>query len=92
MERTWITGPPVRETLLRAFGVLILAVWLHGLWAYVQMVRHRRPGASAFSVSWSPAQLTDEGLRHRKRVLWSWAAIAILLVSALLLGAFPDAR
>ena len=82
----------MRETLIRAFGALILAVWLHGLWAYVQMVRHRRPGTSAFSVSWSPGRLTPEGLRHRRRVLWSWAAIAILLVSALLLGGFHETR
>ncbi|HEX6643587.1 MAG TPA: hypothetical protein VF037_02860 [Gemmatimonadales bacterium] len=82
----------MRDTLLRAFGALILAVWLHGLWSYVQMVRHRRAGTSAFSVTWSPGQLTPEGLVHRKRVLWSWAAIAILLVAALLLGGVHGAR
>ena len=68
----------------------MVALWIHGIWAYVQMVRHRRPGSSAFSVSWAPDRLTPEGLRYRRKVLWSWAAIAILLASVLLAG--PGSR
>ena len=68
----------------------MVALWIHGIWAYVQMVRHRRPESSAFSVSWAPDRLTPEGLRYRRKVLWSWAAIAILLASVLLAG--PGSR
>lgn len=76
----------MNDTLLKALGAALLALWLHGVWEYIQMVRHRKPGASAFSVSWAPDRLTPEGLRHRRRVLLSWASIAVLLVAALLLG------
>lgn len=76
----------MRELALQAAGGAMVALWIHGIWAYVQMVRHRRPGSSAFSVSWAPDRLTPAGLRYRRKVLWSWAAIAILLGSVLLAG------
>ncbi|HLS47953.1 MAG TPA: hypothetical protein VK012_05500 [Gemmatimonadales bacterium] len=73
-------------TVLRVLGVALLAAWIHGVWAYIQMVRNRRPGTSALSVSWAPDRLTEAGLRYRSRVLWSWAAVIVLLVVALLFG------
>jgi hypothetical protein len=76
----------MNDTLLTALGAAMVALWVHGIWEYIQMVRHRRPGTSAFSVSWAPDRLTPEGLRHRRRVLLSWASIAVLLVAALLIG------
>ena len=85
-ERTYITRGRMNETLLKALGAAMVAFWLHGVWEYIQMVRHRKPGTSPFSVSWAPDRLTDEGLRHRRRVLLSWASIAVLLVAALLVG------
>ncbi|HEU5049962.1 MAG TPA: hypothetical protein VFU00_06530 [Gemmatimonadales bacterium] len=77
----------MNDTGLTVLGAAMVALWLHGIWAYVQMVRHRKPGTSPFSVSWAPDRLTPEGLRFRRRVLWSWAAIAALLVIALIMGA-----
>ena len=76
----------MNDTLLTALGAAMVALWLHGIWEYIQMVRHRQPGTSAFSVTWAPDRLTAEGLRHRRRVLLSWASIAVLLLAALLIG------
>lgn len=74
------------ETVVHVTGVAILIVWLHGVYAYVQMVRHRRPGANALAFNWSAERLTEKGLAYRRRVLWSWAALALLLVITFVLG------
>ena len=76
----------MNDTLLKALGAAMVALGAHGVWEYIQMVRHRKPGTSALAVSWAPDRLTPEGLRHRRRVLLSWASIAVLLVAALLVG------
>jgi hypothetical protein len=63
---------------------LALSAWAYGVYCYVQMVRHRRPGVPAFSVVWPAEYLTARGLGFRRRALWSYAAFvlfALLLVA-----------
>ena len=48
----------MNETLLKALGAAMVALWAHGVWEYIQMVRHRKPGTSALAVSWAPERLT----------------------------------
>jgi hypothetical protein len=70
-----------------AAGVLALIVlaWAYGVYCYVQMVRHRKPGVSALSVVWPAERLTKQGLEFRRRVLWSYAAFAVLVVVLMIL-------
>jgi hypothetical protein len=67
--------------------VLALAVvaWAYGVYCYIQMVRHRRPGVPMFSVVWPAEYLTDRGREFRRRALWSYAAFAVLAFLLILL-------
>jgi hypothetical protein len=71
-----------------AAGVLALIVlaWAYGVYCYVQMVRHRKPGVSALSIVWPAERLTKRGLEFRRRVLWSYAAFAVLVVVLMILA------
>ncbi|MBA3318999.1 MAG: hypothetical protein H0T50_13050 [Gemmatimonadales bacterium] len=71
---------------LSAGGAVAIGLWVHGVYCYVQMVRHRRPGVSPLELAWSPDRLTALGLEYRRRALRSYAAFAILLLLLLLLG------
>jgi hypothetical protein len=74
---------------LVAFSVAVavaLALWVHGVYCYVQMVRHRRPGVSPLEVAWSPDRLTPLGLEYRRRALRSYAAFGILAVLLMVAG------
>ena len=74
---------------LVAFSVgaaVAIALWVHGVYCYVQMVRHRRPGVSALEVAWSPERLTPLGLQYRRRALRSYAAFGILAVVLMVVG------
>jgi hypothetical protein len=74
---------------LAAFSLgvaLAIALWAHGVYCYVQMVRHRRPGVSAFELAWPPERLTPLGLEYRRRALRSYAAFAILALLLMLFG------
>ena len=41
---------------------LAIALWAYGVYCYVQMVRHRRPGVSPLELAWTPERLTPLGL------------------------------
>ncbi|HWB40498.1 MAG TPA: hypothetical protein VG500_04520 [Gemmatimonadales bacterium] len=74
---------------LAAFSLgaaIAVGLWAHGVYCYVQMVRHRRPGVSALEVAWSPDRLTPAGLEYRRRALRSYAAFAILAVLLMIAG------
>jgi hypothetical protein len=74
--------------LAAAAVVLALTVlaWAYGVYCYVQMVRHRHPGVRALSVVWPAERLTKQGLEFRRRVLWSYAAFAVLALLLVMLG------
>jgi hypothetical protein len=55
---------------------LMIATWIYGIYCYVQMVRHRRPGISATSLLWPPDYLSQRGREFRRRALWSYAVFA----------------
>lgn len=63
-----------------------IALWVYGVYCYVQMVRHRRPGVSPFELAWSPDRLTPLGLEYRRRALRSYAAFGILGILLMALG------
>ena len=70
-----------------SFGAAVaIALWVHGLYCYVQMVRHRRPGVSPLELTWSPDRLTPLGLTYRRRALRSYAAFGILAILLLAIG------
>jgi hypothetical protein len=69
-------------SLAAAAGILALTcvAWVYGVYCYMQMVRHRRPGVPMYSVVWPAESLTEQGLMYRRRALWSYAAFAVLAV------------
>jgi hypothetical protein len=70
-----------------SFGAVVAAgLWVHGVYCYIQMVRHRRPGVSPFEVAWSPDRLTPLGLQYRQRALRSYAAFGILAILLMAAG------
>jgi len=74
---------------LVAFSVAVavaLALWVHGVYCYIQMVRHRRPGVSPLEVAWSADRLTPLGLEYRRRALRSYAAFGLLAVLLMVAG------
>ena len=69
-----------------AVMVLALVTWAYGVYCYVQMVRHRRPGVPSLSLVWPAQNLTSRGLGFRRRALWSYLAFLVLAVVLILLG------
>jgi hypothetical protein len=65
---------------------------LQGIYCYVQMVRHRRPGIPAFSMLWPAEFLTEEGVRYRRRALQSYAAFAVLALILVVLSQLLPAQ
>jgi hypothetical protein len=65
---------------------LMIATWAHGIYCYVQMVRHRRDGVPALSMLWPAEFLTERGLRYRRRALRSYAAFALLALLLVLVN------
>jgi hypothetical protein len=59
---------------------LMIVTWAHGMYCYVQMVRHRRRGIPAFSMLWPAEYLTERGIAYRRRALRSYLAFAITAV------------
>jgi hypothetical protein len=80
--------------VLAAALVLALAVvaWVYGVYCYIQMVRHRRPGVSMLSVVWPAEYLTERGREFRRRALWSYAAFAVLAFLLILLGRLVESQ
>lgn len=77
---TWWTA------LVAVLLALLISTWVYGIYCYVQMVRHRRPGVPASSMLWPAEFLTDQGLRYRRRALKSYAAFAILALLLVLVS------
>jgi formate hydrogenlyase subunit 4 len=78
--------------LAAAVLALAVAAWLHGVYCYVQMVRHRRPGVPLFSVIWPTEYLTPRGREFRRRALWSYAAVGLLALLLIVLGRFVNSQ
>ena len=81
----------IRLALASLIMALAVAAWAYGVYCYVQMVRHRRPGVSGFTVIWPRDRLTAIGAEYRRRALWSYAVVVALLVSVFLLARVPGA-
>lgn len=70
--------------LVATLLALMMAAWAYGIYCYIQMVRHRRPGVPASSLLWPPQFLTERGQKFRRRALWSYgifAALALTLIT-----------
>jgi hypothetical protein len=65
---------------------LAIAAWVYGVYCYVQMVRHRRPGVSWSSMMWPADFLTERGRMFRRRALQSYAVFGALALLLLLWG------
>jgi hypothetical protein len=79
----------IRLALASLILALAVAAWAYGVYCYVQMVRHRRPGVSGLTLMWPRERLTEAGAEYRRRALWSYAAVVALLVSVFLLARIP---
>lgn len=64
---------------------MAIALWAYGVYCYVQMVRHRVPGASPFRMGWPADQLTERGREYRRRAFRTYALFALLALVLLLL-------
>jgi hypothetical protein len=76
---------------LLAIGCAIaIALWLYGVYCYVQMVRHRVRGTSPFHIAWPPDQLTERGREFRRRALrtYAWFGLVglVLFILTTILG------
>ena len=67
-------------------AAVAIALWVYGIYCYVQMVRHRRPGVSPLELAWSSDRLTPLGLEYRRRALRSYAAFGILAILLMVFG------
>jgi hypothetical protein len=75
------------EQLGLAVTAILMAVaiasWIYGVYCYIQMVRHRRPGVPPLSMMWPAQFLTERGREFRRRALLSYgvfAALGLLLI------------
>ena len=82
-RETWWTA------LVAVLLALLIAAWVYGIYCYVQMVRHRRPGIPASSTLWPAEFLTEPGLQYRRRALKSYVAFAILALLLVLASRLP---
>jgi hypothetical protein len=73
-----IAGQRVWTAVIAAVLALMVLSWIYGIYCYIQMVRHRRPGIPASSLLWPPGFLTEQGRQFRRRALWSYALFAVL--------------
>jgi hypothetical protein len=64
--------------LLAIVCATAIALWLYGVYCYVQMVRHRVPGVSPFQIAWPPDHLTGLGRDFRRRALRTYGLFALL--------------
>ncbi len=82
----------VGVAVLAVLLALAVALWIYGVYCYIQMVRHRAPGRSPFQLGWPPQHLTESGREYRRRALQAYAAFGLLAVLLLLLGALLGLR
>jgi hypothetical protein len=74
------------QVALLAIGcAAAIALWLYGVYCYVQMVRHRAPGVSPLQIAWPSENLTDRGREFRRRALRTYAVFALLALVLLFL-------
>ena len=59
---------------------IAIALWVYGIYCYVQMVRHRAPGTSAFQMAWPTDHLTERGHEYRRRALRTYAWFGLVAV------------
>ncbi len=85
MEEYWLA-------ILALLLALATALWIYGLYCYVQMVRHRRPGTNPFRVGWAAEQLTGRGQAFRRRALRAYLAFALVALALIALGRLVGAR
>jgi len=78
-ERFWLA-------LIAVALALMVAVWVYGVYCYVQMVRNRRPGIPVSSLLWPREYLTERGRDFRKRALYSYATFGVLALLLVLLN------
>jgi hypothetical protein len=78
-ERFWLA-------LIAVALALMVVVWVYGVYCYVQMVRHRRPGIPVSSMLWPAEYLTERGREFRRRALHSYAAFGMLALLLVLLN------
>lgn len=71
--------------LLAIACAIAIALWVYGVYCYVQMVRHRVPGANPFQIAWQLDELTQRGREFRRRALLAYAWFAVLALVLLLL-------
>ena len=64
---------------------IAIALWIYGVYCYVQMVRHRVRGTNPFQMAWPLDQLTPRGRDFRRRALRAYAWFAVLAILLLLL-------
>ena len=72
--------------VLAILFALAIALWLYGVYCYIQMVRHRAAGTSPFQLAWPSQQLTERGREFRRRALRAYAAFGLLALLLLLLA------
>jgi hypothetical protein len=72
--------------LISILLALAITTWLHGVYYYIQMVRHRRPGLTPFRIGWSAEHLTERGREFRRRALRSYAAFGLVAAAMVLVG------
>ena len=81
-------GERIWTAVIALVLALMIVAWMYGIYCYIQMVRHRRPGIPASSLLWPPGFLTAEGREFRRRALWSYAVFAIMAVFLITLNYF----
>ena len=79
-------GETFWTAVVAALLALMIASWAHGIYCYVQMVRHRRPGIPALSMFWPTEFLTQAGITYRRRALRSYVAFAVLALLLVLVN------
>ena len=80
MSLVQFSGEAVWTAIVAVLLALMIVTWAHGIYCYVQMVRHRRPGVPASSMLWPAEFLTERGVGYRRRALRSYVAFAVLAV------------
>ena len=68
--------------LLATGCAIAIALWLYGVYCYVQMVRHRVSGTSPFQMSWPTDHLTQRSREFRRQALrtYAWFGLVALML------------
>jgi hypothetical protein len=77
---------PYWTAIVAVLLALMCAAWAYGVYCYMQMVRHRRPGVPVFSMLWPAEYLNERGRQFRSRALRSYGAFALLALLLILVN------